>query len=337
MRVLGIETSCDETAAAVYDGERRPALASALQPGATARRVWRGRAGAGVPRSRPETVAADRAGAHRIGSRLDQIDGVAYTAGPGLVGALLVGASVARSLAFAWNRPAIGVHHLEGHLLAPMLEVDGARVSIPGAVGVGRSHLARRGPRARRLPDHRLVRRRCGRRGLRQDREASWTAVSGRAGAREDRAITADQVGSNFRARCSIDLVSSSVSADSRLPWSSRRAACSSTIRREPTSPANFSKPSSIRSSRSASARSGRRVCDAGGRRRRRRESSTARSAAALGDTPQRARAVSTPRVLHGQRAMIAYAGYRRLAAGATDDLAIRATARWPLERCNLS
>jgi N6-L-threonylcarbamoyladenine synthase len=50
------------------------------------------------------------------------IDGVAYTAGPGLVGALLVGAAVARSLAFAWARPAVGVHHLEGHLLAPMLE-----------------------------------------------------------------------------------------------------------------------------------------------------------------------------------------------------------------------
>src|SRR4029078_1619285 len=52
----------------------------------------------------------------------EQIDGVAYTAGPGLVGALLVGGAVARSLAFAWGRPALGVHHLEGHLLAPMLE-----------------------------------------------------------------------------------------------------------------------------------------------------------------------------------------------------------------------
>ena len=53
-----------------------------------------------------------------------QIDGIAYTAGPGLVGALLVGGAVARSLAFAWERPALGVHHLEGHLLAPMLEAD---------------------------------------------------------------------------------------------------------------------------------------------------------------------------------------------------------------------
>ena len=52
------------------------------------------------------------------------IDGVAFTQGPGLVGALLVGSSVGRSLAYAWNVPAVGVHHMEGHLLAPMLEDD---------------------------------------------------------------------------------------------------------------------------------------------------------------------------------------------------------------------
>jgi N6-L-threonylcarbamoyladenine synthase len=52
------------------------------------------------------------------------IDGIAYTAGPGLIGALLVGASFARSLAYAWGLPAVGVHHLEGHLLAPLLEPD---------------------------------------------------------------------------------------------------------------------------------------------------------------------------------------------------------------------
>lgn len=56
------------------------------------------------------------------GLTASDIDAVAYTAGPGLVGALLVGATVGRSLAFAWNVPAIPVHHMEGHLLAPMLE-----------------------------------------------------------------------------------------------------------------------------------------------------------------------------------------------------------------------
>ncbi|MDQ9256108.1 tRNA (adenosine(37)-N6)-threonylcarbamoyltransferase complex transferase subunit TsaD, partial [Escherichia coli] len=58
------------------------------------------------------------------GLRIDELDGVAYTAGPGLVGALLVGAGVARALAWALEVPAIGVHHMEGHLLAPLMEDD---------------------------------------------------------------------------------------------------------------------------------------------------------------------------------------------------------------------
>lgn len=61
------------------------------------------------------------------GLRIDELDGVAYTAGPGLVGALLVGAGVARSLAWALDVPAIGVHHMEGHLLAPLMEDDRRR------------------------------------------------------------------------------------------------------------------------------------------------------------------------------------------------------------------
>ena len=81
------------------------------------------------------------------------IDGVAYTSGPGLVGALLVGSTVARSLAYAWNIPAIGVHHMEGHLLAPMLEenpphfpfvallVSGGHTQLVRVDGVGRYEL----------------------------------------------------------------------------------------------------------------------------------------------------------------------------------------------------
>src|SRR4029450_7220823 len=60
----------------------------------------------------------------KAGTAPGQIDGVAYTAGPGLIGALLTGAALARSLAYAWKKPAIAVHHLEGHLLAPLLEAD---------------------------------------------------------------------------------------------------------------------------------------------------------------------------------------------------------------------
>jgi O-sialoglycoprotein endopeptidase (EC 3.4.24.57) len=122
MLVLGIETSCDETAAAVYDSER-----GLLSHRLYSQVALHAKYGGVVPElaSRDhvrkllpliEGALADAG----VGS--DDISGVAYTAGPGLVGALLVGASVARSLAYAWNRPAVGVHHLEGHLLAPMLE-----------------------------------------------------------------------------------------------------------------------------------------------------------------------------------------------------------------------
>src|SRR6185295_1913600 len=122
MRVLGIETSCDETAAAVYDGTvglLSHALHSQVQMHAEYGGVVPELASRDhVRRLLPliDTALAEAA------TRPEQLDGVAYTAGPGLVGALLVGGAVARSLAFAWGRPALGVHHLEGHLLAPMLE-----------------------------------------------------------------------------------------------------------------------------------------------------------------------------------------------------------------------
>jgi N6-L-threonylcarbamoyladenine synthase len=124
MKVLGIETSCDETAAAVYDGD------VGLLSHCLFSQVDMHAAYGGVV---PELASRDhvrklipliKGALADAGLRGDQIDGIAYTAGPGLVGALLVGAAVARSLAFAWNKPAIGVHHLEGHLLAPMLEAE---------------------------------------------------------------------------------------------------------------------------------------------------------------------------------------------------------------------
>ena len=119
MRVLGIETSCDETGVAVYDGDQG-LVADALysQVGLHARF-------GGVV---PELASRDhvrkltpmvREVTAQAGGR---IDGIAYTAGPGLVGALMVGAAVARSLAYGWQVPALGLHHMEGHLLAAMLE-----------------------------------------------------------------------------------------------------------------------------------------------------------------------------------------------------------------------
>ena len=122
MRVLGIETSCDETGVAVYDGARG-LLSHALYSQVRLHAEYGGVV--------PELASRDhvrkllpmiRSALEQADTRPPQLDGIAYTAGPGLVGALLVGACLARALAFAWRVPAVGIHHLEGHLLAPMLE-----------------------------------------------------------------------------------------------------------------------------------------------------------------------------------------------------------------------
>jgi N6-L-threonylcarbamoyladenine synthase len=122
MRVLGIESSCDETAVAVYD-DVRGLLSHRLHSQIAMHREYGGVV--------PELASRDhirrllplvRQALRDAASDRDSIDGVAYTAGPGLIGALLVGAGFARSLAYAWGKPAIAIHHLEGHLLAPLLE-----------------------------------------------------------------------------------------------------------------------------------------------------------------------------------------------------------------------
>ena len=122
MRVLGIETSCDETGVAVYDTAGGGLLAHALYSQIKLHQEYGGVVPELASRDHVrkllpmvQKVVAEAGGA-------DSLDGVAYTAGPGLVGALLVGACLGRSLAFAWGLPALGVHHMEGHLLAPMLE-----------------------------------------------------------------------------------------------------------------------------------------------------------------------------------------------------------------------
>ncbi len=122
MRVLGIETSCDETGIAIYDGEQG-LLAQQLYSQVELHAEYGGVV--------PELASRDHV--RKLLPLVEQtfkqanidkssITGIAYTAGPGLAGALLVGACFARSLAYAWNIPAIGVHHLEGHLLSPLLE-----------------------------------------------------------------------------------------------------------------------------------------------------------------------------------------------------------------------
>lgn len=122
MRILGIETSCDETGVAIYD-EKQGLIANQLYSQIALHADY----GGVVPElaSRDhirKTAPLIQVALKEAGLTAADIDGVAYTAGPGLVGALLVGATIARSLAYAWNVPAIGVHHMEAHLLAPMLE-----------------------------------------------------------------------------------------------------------------------------------------------------------------------------------------------------------------------
>ena len=153
MRILGIETSCDETGVAVYDTElglRAHALFSQVALHAEYGGVV------------PELASRDhvrkllplvRQILAESGLGVADLDGIAYTAGPGLVGALMVGAAAGRALAWALDVPAIGVHHMEGHLLAPLLEpqpptppfvallVSGGHTQLVAVEGVGRYQL----------------------------------------------------------------------------------------------------------------------------------------------------------------------------------------------------
>ena len=121
MRVLGIETSCDETGLAVYD-TARGLLAHALHSQVAIHEAYGGVVPELASRDHIRQVVplAERV-VEAARCRLRDLDGIAYTQGPGLAGALLVGASVANGLGFALGRPVVGIHHLEGHLLSPLL------------------------------------------------------------------------------------------------------------------------------------------------------------------------------------------------------------------------
>jgi N6-L-threonylcarbamoyladenine synthase len=150
MLVLGIETSCDETGVAVYDSAQG-LLAHEVHTQAAMHAEY----GGVVPElaSRDHirrTLPLMRRVLERAGISLDAVDAVAYTQGPGLAGALLVGASIATALARGLGVPAIGIHHLEGHLLSPLLSarppafpfiallVSGGHTQLMQVDGVGR-------------------------------------------------------------------------------------------------------------------------------------------------------------------------------------------------------
>lgn len=149
VRILGIESSCDETGIAIYD-EQSGIIAHKLYSQVKVHQEYGGVV--------PELASRDhvrkiipliKETLKEANCRTEDISAVAYTQGPGLIGALLVGATVAKSIAFAWNKPALGVHHLEGHLLAPMLEekkpdfpflallVSGGHTMLVSVLGLG--------------------------------------------------------------------------------------------------------------------------------------------------------------------------------------------------------
>lgn len=154
MRVLGVESSCDETGLAIWSSTGG-LLAHALHSQVAMHQEFGGVV--------PELAARDhiqrllpltREVLAQAGLRLDELDAVAYTAGPGLIGALLTGASFGRALAWALGKPAIGVHHLEAHLLAPLLSEPGlAAPFVALLVSGGHSMLVA----VERLGDYRLL------------------------------------------------------------------------------------------------------------------------------------------------------------------------------------
>jgi N6-L-threonylcarbamoyladenine synthase len=331
MRVLAIETSCDETAAAVYDGER----------GLLAHRLYsqvqlHAKYGGVVPElaSRDHVqkllplVEAALADAN---TEPAQLAGVAYTSGPGLVGALLVGASVARSLAFAWGCPAVGVHHLEGHLLAPMLEPDAPDFPFLALlVSGGHTLLAE----VRGLGDYQII----------------GTSVDDAAGEAFDK--TAKMLGLPYPGGPALaKLADQGTPGKFRFPrpmldrpgldfsFSGLKTAVVVAVR-------NLQIDDAVRADVAAEfqqavvdtlvAKCDRALTQtalpalvvAGGVGANRKLREQLRK---LGERRGVRVFYPRPEFCTDNAAMIAYAGYRRLAAGEADDLRIRATARWPL------
>ena len=153
MIVLGIETSCDETGLAIYDGEKG-LLAHELYSQVRLHADFGGVVPELASRDHIRKILPllDRV-LDNSNLKKDNLDGIAYTAGPGLAGSLMVGGAIATSLAFALNIPVIGIHHMEAHLLSPMLEekapsfpflallVSGGHTQIVSVRGIGNYEL----------------------------------------------------------------------------------------------------------------------------------------------------------------------------------------------------
>jgi len=154
MLILGIETSCDETGVALYDATAGQLLAHAVHSQVDMHEAYGGVVPELASRDHVRRLVPLARGLFaRVGRSIGQLQAVAYTEGPGLAGALLVGASFAHALAAALGVPALGIHHLEGHLLSPLLSarrpefpfvallVSGGHTQLMQVAGVGRYEL----------------------------------------------------------------------------------------------------------------------------------------------------------------------------------------------------
>ena len=224
MLVLGIETSCDETAAAVVE-DGRHVRANVVASQIATHAPYGGVVPEVASRQHVATIVPvlERAVAD-AGVSFDDLDAIAVTAGPGLVGALLVGVETAKALAFALGKPLVAVNHLAGHLAAAFLEsppapYEPAVVSAPGAAGVGRPHGADPHRRAGRDAAARLdARRRVGR-GVRQGGEDARARLSGRRARSTSGRRPATPRRWRCRGRSPDATISTSASPGSRRRW----------------------------------------------------------------------------------------------------------------------
>ena len=332
MKVLGIETSCDETAAAIYDGAvglRSHRLFSQVDLHAQYGGVVPELASRDHVRKLLPLIEATLSDA---GLKADEIDGIAYTAGPGLVGALLVGASVARSLAFAWDKPALGVHHLEGHLLAPMLEPQAPSFPFLALlVSGGHTLLAE----VRGIGDYEIIGASVDdAAGEAFDKTAKLLGLSYPGGPALAKLADSGQPGRFKFPRPMLDRPGLDFS------FSGLKTAVVVALR-------NLTLDDAMRADVAAEFQCA--VVDTLAAKCERALDQTGFDALVVAGGVGANRALRERLAVMGQRrgvrvyyprpefctdnaAMIAYAGYRRLVAGQHDDLAIRATARWPLD-----
>lgn len=332
MKVLGIETSCDETAAAVYDG-RAGLLSHCLYSQVQLHAIYGGVV--------PELASRDHVkkllplvqqALAEANVAPEQLGGVAYTAGPGLVGALLVGASVARSLAYAWGKPAVGVHHLEGHLLAPMLEATAPEFPFLALlVSGGHTLLAT----VRGLGDYQIIGSSLDdAAGEAFDKTAKMLGLPYPGGPALARLADTGRPGQFQFPRPMLDrpgLDFSFSGLKTAVVVAIRGRALDDQARADVAHEFQQAVVETLvaKCARAAAQTGLKTLVVAGGVGANRRLREALKE---LGERRGLQVLYPRPEFCTDNAAMIAYAGYRRLAAGEHDDLKIRATARWPLD-----